>query len=89
MKLSRYKRKMLVGFIVSVIAVWVGSLILKHFVYPVLGVPFLIGGGFSSFFFFIYMIGEYEEDSADSRSISDIANGHIHGLEVRKSKRDK
>ena len=89
MKLSNYKKKKLKGFLLSLLSMGVGALLLKHFMFPVAGVPFLIFGGFGSFFFLIYFISEYEEDLADSRTLSDITSGHVNGLSTKRQPQDK
>lgn len=86
MKLSKYKKKMVIGFVLSLVSMGIGALLLTYFVYPVFGVPFMLFGGFSSFYFLIYLVGEYEEDLADSRTVSDIANGYVNGLKVKSKK---
>jgi hypothetical protein len=85
--LSAYKKRMLRGFLLSLTAVGLGAAIITYSPYPVFGIPFLLGGGFASFFYFIYMVGEYEEDDADARTISQIANGYVEGLEVKKGRK--
>lgn len=83
MGLSRYKKRMLAGLALSVFIMILGLLAVRFFLYPVLGVPFAIGGGFAGFYFLLYLLGEYEEDEADPRTLTKIANGHIEGLSIR------
>jgi hypothetical protein len=85
--MSAYKRKMLLGFLLSCLAILLGVVVVKYFPYPFWGGVLVMPGGFSAFYFLLYFFGEYEEDDASPVSMSQISGAHVTGMEITKDKK--
>ncbi len=70
--MSRYKKKMLVGFCLSCLSVMIGIGILQNHTYSAIGVTFVVLGGFTSFFFAMYYVGTYEGCVGKALSFTEI-----------------
>jgi len=85
-KLSRYKKKKLIGMLVSSLILGLGIVLLEYSAMPALGVPFMTMGSFALFYFVLYFFFEYEEDDASSTGLFNWNAGQVNSDDYRKIK---
>jgi len=75
--MTRYKKQKWKEILISSLCAIFGATLLEFTAIPALGALFLIFGSFWCFYAFIYLVGEYEEDEANSQGLFNFNAGKI------------